>query len=473
MKFLPNLHLKGNIAAVIAASLIAVQCAEPDLAALTHAADTNGVTTTSAINEITPCAECDYVVPPNQHVIDGKALNIHPGAVIGLSANVDYRNLVFRNINGTREEPIIVRNCDGTAIVDGTGMSFALKTQYSSYFRITGGDVHKRYGLVVIGGRIGVALGDLSTQLQLDHVEVKDQGFAGVMAKTDPSCDDATIRGNFLMKNVVLIHNYVHDTGGEGFYVGNSFWDGMKRDCGIRLPHEIHNLRLGDNIVRNTGWDGIQVGCATRGTRIYNNTIENYGLLTVRHQNSGMQLGGGTGGYCYGNFIRNGTGNGMIVLGLGDNVVYNNVIVDAGDIGIFCDERYTPGPGFQFINNTIIRPATDGIRLYAEKVPMNVIRNNVIADPGNFSLYSYPRSGEDAYVYKLSKTVPVEMVNNFFTTSVEAAGFADIGAQNYRPSAGSPLLDNGADISSYNIKQDFYGKARLKGAAYDIGAAEY
>ncbi len=58
----------------------------------------------------------------------------------------------------------------------------------------------------------------------------------------------------------------------------------------------------------------------------------------------------------------------MIVLGYGDNVIFNNIIIDAGKNAIFCDERYTKGDGFKFINNTIINPGMDGILIYADLV---------------------------------------------------------------------------------------------------------
>lgn len=427
-------------------------------------------THTAALEE----CECTYVVPEKTHVIDGASLGIKPGDKICLDASKTYKNLLFRNIIGTSNLPVTITNCGGMAVVNGTGLSFGLKTQNSKYFRLTGGSRAYVYGIKVEGGHIGVALGDLSTNFEVDHIEVANAGFAGIMAKTDPNCDPATSRENFTMKNVNFNYNYVHDCGGEGFYVGNSFFQaGVNTSCGIRYPHEIHYLRLFSNIVKNTGWDGIQVGCATVGAKVYGNIIENYGTSNTYNQRNGMQLGEGTGGLCYGNYIKSGSGNGMNVLGLGTNTIYNNVIVDAGDIGIFCDERYTPGPGFKFINNTIINPKTDGIRLYAEKVPMNVIINNIIVNPGNYAKYVYPRVSDDAYVYKLTKSLQVEMRNNFFTTSIEDVGFIDPAVQNFRLASGSSMVDKGADISSYQIGTDFYKKARLRDAAYDIGAAEY
>ncbi len=426
------------------------------------------------INSVTDCSTCTYVVPERTHVIDGIILGLKPGDRICLNSTTAYKNLLFRNIVGTAEQPIVITNCGGTATLNATGMSFGLKTQNSKHFRLTGGSVANSYGIKVVNGHIGLALGDLSTNFEVDHVEVMGSGFAGIMAKTDPSCDPATSRENFIMKNVNLNYNYVHDTGGEGFYVGNSFYQaGVNTDCGIRYPHEIHYLRLFNNIVKNSGWDGIQVGCATVGAKIYGNTIENYGTMNQYNQRNGMQLGEGTGGLCYGNFIKQGTGSGMNVLGLGTNVIYNNVIVDTGDMGIFCDERYTTGTGFKFINNTIVNPKTDGIRLYAEKVAMNVVINNIIVNPGNYVKYVYPRVPADAFIYKLSKDVKIDLRNNFFTTSISDVQFIDPLTNNYRLALTSQMIDKGADISSWAIGTDFYKKSRMRGLGYDIGAAEY
>lgn len=420
-----------------------------------------------------PCSGCTYVVPSDQHIIDGNLLKLQPGSVIGLSEGVIYGNLIFRNIVGTPDNPIIIRNCGGIARVNGTGLAYAIKTENSKDFRITGGNDHDVYGISITGGRMGITLDRLSTNFEVDHVEVLDAGFAGIMAKTDPNCDDATIRGNFVMEKVFFHHNYIDGAGGEGFYVGNSFYEGMNRDCGLRLPHEIHIVKIFKNIIKNPGREGIQLGCATRGAKVYDNIIENYGVANLRHQNSGMQLGSGTGGICYNNLIENGTGNGLIVLGLGDNVIYNNVIVNAGDLGIFCDERISPGPGFKFINNTIINPKTDGIRIYAEKVPMNVIRNNVIVNPGAYYTYTYPYTPDDAFIFTLGESVKIDMSGNYFSADINEALFVDVSRRNFRPASGSPLVDRGADISGEHINNDFYKKARLKGAAYDIGAAEY
>lgn len=473
MYFVPHALKKTFVYIILL--LITARCADEDLLTDTNAISTSAVinTTTSSLLVENDCLACAYIVPANNNIIDGIALGLKPGDVIGLSANIKYGNLIFRNVIGTADSPIIIKNCGGPVLIDATGKPDGIKTENSKYFRITGGTADKVYGIKIIGGHMGVHLTKLSTNFEVDHVEITGSGFAGIMAKTDPSCSEETWRGNFVMEDVALHHNSILNTGGEGIYAGNSFFTGMNTPCGVKLPHEIHNIKIFNNILGNTGWDAIQLGCATQGASIYGNTIENFGVANEPAQNNGIQIGAGTGGSCYNNLVRNGTGNGLIVLGLGDNLVYNNIIDGAGAHGIFCDERYTPGPGFKFINNTIISPKGDGIRIYAELVPMNAIINNIISNPGSYPTYTYPRSPQDAFVYKLNKDVKIQMSNNFFTTVTDSLRVVGLATLNYRLDLSSPVIDMGMDPSPYcKVSMDFYNKPRLRGAAVDIGAVE-
>lgn len=419
-------------------------------------------TSTASTVGLTDCLSCTFVIPPGMYVVDGAVLGLKPGSVIGINANVTYMGLRFRNIVGTAENPIIIKNCGGTVRIDGTGKHDALRTEYSKHFRLTGGDVDGSYGIVVSGARMGVNLGGLSTDFEVDHVKIINSGFAGIMAKTDPDCDPSTWRENFLMENVKLHHNFISDTGGEGIYAGNSFFSGTNTSCGVKLPHEIHNIEIHSNILKNTGWDAIQLGCATKGASIHRNTVENYGVANEPSQNSGIQISSGTGGLCYNNLIRKGTGTGLGVFGIGGNLIYNNIIDQAGRFGIFCDERTAPEQGFNFLNNTILNPVSDGIRIYAELVPMNAIINNIIANPGSRT-----------FVYKLNNDVKITMNNNYFTTSTDSLQISNLQAMDYTLGVTSPVIDKGADVSTYcAIEKDFYNHLRVSGAASDIGAVE-
>jgi hypothetical protein len=447
------------------------QCSDEQITPDRSAAGITGVSDSTSIlksDALTDC-HCTYVVPSDSTVVDGNALGLKPGSVICLNSAYRYGTLEFRNLEGTSDQPIVIKNCGGPVSINATDKWHAVRTDKSKYFRITGGDTEGVYGIVIQGGEMGMKLDGLSTNFEVDHVEISNVGFAGIMAKTDPTCDDATTRDHFTMYDVLLHDNYVHDTGGEGFYIGNSFYEGMQRDCGLRLPHLIKGLKVYNNRVKNSGWESIQVGCAIEGTEIYNNTIENYGAANIKYQNNGIQIGSGTGGNVYNNFIKKGNGHGMIVMGTGDNIIYNNIIVDAGLDGIFCDERYTPGEGFKFINNTIISPKMTGIHLYSDQVPMNTVVNNIIAGPGALA----KGDSAQAFVSLLSSKVKVEMAHNLFTNNLDTLQFVNPAADNYRLQAASPAVNFGRDISRFRIKFDFYENHRLNGVAYDAGASEF
>ncbi|HYG18875.1 MAG TPA: right-handed parallel beta-helix repeat-containing protein [Ohtaekwangia sp.] len=451
------------------------QCSEDEQMLATEKSISDSITATADASPtaVASCETCTYIVPSNTYRIDGAALGLKPGAVVCLKAGNQYKTILFVNFVGTASNPITIMNCGGRVTVDGAGKSFGIKTENSKYFRITGGS-DATYGIFIKNANLGITLDKLSTNFEVDHVEVANVGFAGIMAKTDPSCDNATIRGNFTMRDISLHDNYIHETGGEGFYVGNSFYmNGVKLSCGTRFPHAIEGVKIYNNKVKNSGWEGIQLGSATVGAEVYNNSIENYGTKNVANQRNGLQLGEGTGGLCYNNFVKAGPGNGIVLLGLGDNVIHDNIIVNAGSHGIFCDERYSPGPGFKFVNNTIINPKQDGIRIYADLVPMNVIINNIIVNPGSYGSYKSPRTGDDAYVYKLSKNVKLQMSNNHFTRDINAVKFINASGSNYRLTSASPVLNKGKDVNTYNIATDFYKQSRVKGSAVDIGASEY
>jgi hypothetical protein len=140
--------------------------------------------------------------------------------------------------------------------------------------------------------------------------------------------------------------------------------------------------------------------------------------------------------------------------------------------GVFCDDRVT-GAGFVFTNNTIIRPALNGIRLYADEVTMSKIQNNIIIAPGNYNKLVYPRKKEEAYVYLLSKYVKVQVANNFYNMDINTPKFASYSTDNYALTTGSTVaLNKGLSISTLGIPLDYANKSRLMGGIVDIGAYE-
>ncbi len=457
--------------AILILSSILFQCSDELVTPLDVTADTtlNAAATTS-IAALATCSTCTYVVPATAGIVDGAALGLKPGDVVCFSAAIQYtKSITLKNLVGTATSPITVTNCGGTVNLTVVDRPYNLKVSNSKYLRITGGATDNTYGIRITGSTgNGLVLCDFSTHFEVDHIEVYKVGFAGIMAKTDPTCDDATIRGNFTMRTVSFHDNYIHESKGEGFYVGHSYYAGYTTDCGVRLPHLIDGVKIYKNIVKNAGWDGIQLSCASTGALVYSNTVENSGTLNNPDQNAGIIIGGGTGGACYGNYVKGGSGPGMAIFGLADNLVHSNIIVNSGKMGIFCDERTDPGAGYRILNNTIINPGTEGMRIYAEKVTMNIVKNNIIVNPG-----SYATANTASYVMKLGSTVPLDMTNNYTTLQVADVKFVNADAFNYKLQSTSPAINTGFNIAAYKIAVDYFNTARLKGIAYDVGASEF
>ncbi|MBT1705698.1 right-handed parallel beta-helix repeat-containing protein [Chryseosolibacter indicus] len=467
------LNAGKRISVVLILLSLFFQCSEDESLLKTEESINDITISATATAEISPAScNCTYIVPGNLSTVevDGTKLGLKPGAVICLNAANKYQKVFFKNLVGTASAPILITNCGGTATLNAPGHPYTMKTEDCKFIKIAGGTGTSR-GIKITGGHMGLVVGKLTTNVEVQNLEIFDVGFAGIIAKTDPTCDDATIRENFVMRDVSIHDNYVHDTGGEALYIGHSFYYGVQTSCGLRLPHLIDGLKIYNNKIVNSGWESIQVGCALNGAYVYNNTIENYGVVNEPAQNNGIQFSAGTKGFAYNNLIKSGKGIGIMVIGHGEATLHDNVIIGTGSFGIFCDERDSRAAGYKILNNTIINTASDGIRMYNDYVPA-VVYNNIVVNPGTYSTYTYPRTGDDAYVYKLGKTIPVTMSNNLFTRDINTVKFVNPSAANYRITTSSPAVNTGKDIRSYNIDVDFYQQSRLSGSAYDIGASE-
>jgi hypothetical protein len=429
---------------------------------------TNAIETTSSV---TPVKSPDAVIVPtftytvktSEWFVDGATFPA--GSTVYIPAG-KRGALLLKNFKGTAAKPIVIINKGGKVnITVSKAASYAFKTLNCTFFKVLGNGVTSiPYGINISGGNISMTMDGLSSDFEVANVEVRNSGFAGIMAKTDPTCDVSTQRGHFTMKNVILHNNYVHKTGGEGFYVGNSFYaKGVLAACGTVLPHDVQNAKIYNNLVDSTGCEGIQVGSAILGCEVYNNTVKSPGRSPfAAAQNNGIQIGEGTGGKCYNNLVKNAPGNGIIVLGYGDNLICNNYILNSGSYGIFADSRFTPGSGFKFINNTIIASAWSGIRLNSLTIPMNTVINNVIITKGLISA-----------INQMSTKVKLTALNNYIGTDINALKFKNYSSGDFHLLSSSPLINKGLNAIPYGVNSDYYGTVRTAAKIFDIGASEY
>jgi hypothetical protein len=187
------------------------------------------------------------------------------------------------------------------------------------------------------------------------------------------------------------------------------------------------------NIVKHSGWDGIQVSSAALHSLVYNNIILNDSEAEEPGQMSGILLGGGSSCDCFDNLIANGKGDGIEDHGLGGNNIYQNTIINAGRTylphipakmkhGIFVSDVSAKNEAsLCIVSNQIINPKSDGIRFQRIRSRQNLVANNHIVHPGNLLFYNngiLSHKSSDAYILIPDKRSDINLINNFFTDKI-------------------------------------------------------
>ncbi|MBW3545060.1 MAG: right-handed parallel beta-helix repeat-containing protein, partial [Bacteroidetes bacterium] len=416
---------------------------------------------------------CDYTITASQGYIRATDVPaVKPGSTVCIKAGVRGR-LKLIGFQGTKEQPITFKNCGGQVIFDNPDIDGTFVFESCKYFRVTGtGDPRHEFGFLIRNAGKGSAMYVTESDFELDHIEIADAGFAGIMAKIDPSCDNTQYhRQNFVMRNISVHDNYIHHTYGEGMYIGSTSYTGKSLPCGTAMPHLIEGLRVFNNRVEYTDADGIQISSAVKDVEVFNNSIYRYGQDPFKSvQNNGLMIGGGANGKYYNNKIIEGTGMGINCFGLGDVYIYNNLVVKSGYDGIFIDERskLTPNTGFHAHNNTVVSPGRDGIRMYSRNSVGNTFRNNLLVAPASLSIEYY---NKDQYLYIIDKDVKYTQSNNLFIATVKEALFADPATNNYQLQEQSPAVDKGMQLNYFNY--DHNRTPRPQGNGWDIGSYEF
>lgn len=96
-----------------------------------------------------------------------------------------------------------------------------------------------------------------ATGFEIDHIEISDGGFSGLMLKYD----DMNIHS---MDDVEVHHLYIHDIGSEGMYIGSTQ---------AEPQHVFNNLHIHHCAVLRTGGEAIQIGQQSGGCLIEHNVI--------------------------------------------------------------------------------------------------------------------------------------------------------------------------------------------------------
>lgn len=412
--------------------------------------------------------------------------DIKPGDTVCLQAgNWDYIQL--KDFHGTKEKPIVFINSGGVVIIN-TDHFVGIKIGGCSHIVFTGsGDPKAQYGFRILKVSKGAGMGidDYSTDIEVTRVEISHTLLGGVYAKTDPTCNNlGATRDKFVMRNFSFHDNYVHDVADEGLYIGNSHYSGLTLNCNGRdttvYPHVMKGVFIYNNLVENTGWDGIQVSSADSGCQIRDNAINFDSQAGVNGQMSGILIGGGSICKTYNNKITNGKGDGIDIFGMGNFDVFNNLIVDAGKYylpgqpdkmkhGIYLGKVVTTTHAVMGIyNNTIVSPKSFGMVLSNNDMKAVYVKNNLIVAPGK-----YETDGNNAFInIGNMDEQKVVTTSNYTNSRVAPAKFKDPDGNNYDLQASSPAVNTGTDLTGKGITFDILNRSRPFGNGFDIGAYE-
>lgn len=386
--------------------------------------------------------------------------------------------LILRNLNGTSQAPITIKNGNGLVEISSNHY-FGISIRKCNHIILSGnGDPNLKYGIKIDGVQgSGLSIGDYTSNFEVENIEVRNVRYSGIIAKTEPDCDFD--RNSFIQENSVIHDCWIYNSGNEGMYIGSSFYSGQTLQCNgapkTVFPPLLKNVEVYNNLVEYAGWDGIQVSSAIN-TKIHHNKVIHDSQAQVDWQMTGIILGGGSTGSIYNNFIKDGEGTGIFTNGLGDINIYNNIILNpgfsndksSGSYGMYITDEFSfPSMYFNIFNNLITNPKHRGIRFSNElSTNKNLIANNIIVKS---DMSGSPQS-ENQFIETVGN--PVIKKTNYTTNNIQQLFFKNVDADDYSLLERSPLIDAGSKIINNNNKFDFNNNPRELGAGIDIGPIE-
>lgn len=434
---------------------------------------------------------CDSFIDLETQYFNGKSHQA--GDTICMEAG-DRGPLYIGNISGNSDSAVVFINHNGIVNIESE-IGYGLSISNCQHIKILGIGSSEEYGIKIqsVTSGTGIKASMLTSDIEIAYTEITNTAYAGIIAKSDPTCYFNSVRDSFTMYNTHIHHNYIHHTGTEGIYIGNSFFGGVYlQSCDTTvLPHILDGVDIHDNIIDYTGWDGIQLGCALYNSKIHHNFISHDSDAEKIYQMSGIMVNPGSACDVYNNTIIDGKGTGIALQGVGGQMIYNNLIVNSGKnyqednqtsaqkFGIFCKYMINEGSDSSFViaQNTIINPKSDGIRFQNTHSSNNKVFNNIIVNPGAYDYYenngSTSNTGEDSYLYIYFDGIDIDSGFNLFERESSNLKFEDTLNYNYQLTPDSPAINTGKDLSSYGIDFDLNDVARPFFTLYDIGAYEY
>ena len=417
-----------------------------------------------------PISEAEYI-------IDGKAnfVNVQPGDTLILEGQKNI--LIIRNLKGTPENPIVITNKAGRIFSINSTAGFGISIQGCSHIRLVGRPINKVCGIqVTVPNGVGVGVGYFSENWEINGLEIGPTKAPGILAKTDPDCSFTSTRDKFTQQGGKILSCYIHDTGTEGIYFGSSAYNGLSVRCGnedtLLMPHLIYNAEVAHNLVKNTGWDAIQIA-STLNSSVHHNTVINDSKVEQRSHMNGIIAGLGFSGHIYNNLILNGNGNGIFSMARDSLIIDNNIIINpgyassnGGQYGIFLNLESEESKWLQVNNNLIANPRYQAFHssLHPNMEYAGFI-NNIIS-------YNDSLTGNSQELISSPLTALSELASNHINTEINLN-------QYYYNKDSLDQRNNGFTTNSgilplFVNSVDFYNRPRIDNSGIiDMGPFEY
>lgn len=405
-----------------------------------------------------------------------------PGDTITLAAGAR-GPLTISSCLGSSTNPITIKNDvagSGPTVIQqtsGTSAGFVLLCDdcigvvLDGSGKWTGAPAGTTYGIKVTisGGSSPTAfikIGAKSRFVTIKNVEVDGKWPSVAKDGIGISVNDNTVFASdnpgLWREGITIANSYVHNTEGEGMYVGPN-WPSNG------LP--LRNITIRDNRVEDTGWDCIQLKSAVSGdNQIHHNVLKRCGRLAdgVSGQHHGISLYEGT-GKIYNNWVEESGESGIqhyldkIPTSYGNQTaeIYNNVVIKTGLTGPLAGHGITCASNSgdvarniaRIYSNTVVAAEGVGIRVGSTAVS-GLVRDNIVVDTVGTPI-SVPNSISDT--------------NNLVSTSAKTL-FVNASGRDYRLQATSPARNAGS--SSYP-PVDHDDIRRPQDGAADQGAFEF
>ncbi len=228
--------------------------------------------------------------------------------------------------------PVVIRPATGSSQIT-IGGAMRINGQY---IRIMGEYNQSRgvqYGFKFNGSTQGIVATTKHSNLTAKWCEFTNVENGTYWKSQVDSTDVLTYYPNWKFNNDTVMYCKIHDTNGEGMYMGHTFFfDGGQPASGYQpVPHD--GLYIGYDSVTNAGWDGIQISNAFN-TTIEHNYINTTGTLNISSQLYGIIFGGLSWGTVRYNTIKHAASSGIAIFGKDTVRVYGNTIDSCGGTGI-------------------------------------------------------------------------------------------------------------------------------------------